>query len=340
LTDKSAYAERRVALDQVGWSDGPSREQVIVTRQHHSGHVIEIPVAVTTGARGGPTLAVMSGMHAGEYAGVLAAQRLVQQITPDVLSGRLIVVPVISTLAFMERNMQLNPVDQKEPHFQAPGNPGGSYTECLIDTLFELVSGADYLIDSHSGEMAQALYPWVPVPMIGPPELQERSRSLAAGFDVPYIELRSNPSSVPRLCVALAEGGVANVWVEAGKNGVPTEKDVRIHYDGYIAALHTAGMLEGTPARPAQSVLSGRRYQVNSSRSGVWHPAIKEGDIVEQGQLLGILTDYFGNELERFFAPERSLVLYYWTNPAINADRRPHGYDWHNGLVSLITLEG
>jgi hypothetical protein len=71
----------------------------------------------------------------------------------------------------------------------------------------------------------------------------------------------------------------------------------------------------------------------------VWHPAVKEGEIVEEGQYLGRLTDYFGNTLREFHSPTRSLVLYYWSNPAINADRRPHGYNWHNGLVSLLDLE-
>jgi predicted deacylase len=98
-------------------------------------------------------------------------------------------------------------------------------------------------------------------------------------------------------------------------------------------------MLEGEPARPNQETLKGRRSQVNAEISGVWHPAIKEGDIVEKGQYLGRMTDYFGNLLKEYHAPARSLVLYYWSNPAINADRRPHDYDWHNGLVSLLELE-
>jgi hypothetical protein len=43
--------------------------------------------------------------------------------------------------------------------------------------------------------------------------------------------------------------------------------------------------------------------------------------------------------LQEYHAPARSLVLYYWSSPAINAERTPHGYQWHSGLVSLIALE-
>ncbi len=329
----------KVELNQLEWSKGPGLEERIVTRKHHSGEQIEIPVACIRGVKPGPQLTVMSGMHAGEYSGVLAAQRLITAVKPGELSGTLLVVPVISTRAFMERNMQLNPVDQKEVHFIRPGNPGGTYSDLLIDTLFEVVRGSDYLIDSHAGEMAQTLFSWVPVPMRGPEELREKSLSLARGFDVKYIEPRYDEPSIPPLCLALADAGIANIWVECGKNGVPTESDTATHFDGYIAAMQTIGMLEGQPARPRQETLKGRRSQVSAEISGVWHPAIKEGDIVEKGQYLGRLTDYFGNTLQEYHSPARSLVLYYWSNPAINADRRPHGYNWHSGLVSLLEFE-
>ena len=133
--------------------------------------------------------------------------------------------------------------------------------------------------------------------------------------------------------------GIPNIWVECGKNGIPTPEHVSINYDGVISALKTVDMLPGSPDRPDQIEISGRRYQINAGQSGVWHPAIKEGDIVEKGQYLGRLTDFFGDELETYYAPERSLVLYYWTSHAINYDRQPHGYDWHTGLISMITME-
>ena len=330
---------RRVDLAGLSWSGEPGVDEVIVTRQHHSGHPLELPVARITGEKPGPTFTVMSGMHAGEYAGILAAQRLITQVKAADLSGALIVIPVISTAAFMLRNMQLNPYDEREIHFILPGNPEGTYSDCLVDTLWEVVKDSNYVIDSHAGEMAQALYPWVPIPMIGDEETQRKSYELALGFEVPGIEPRSNRNSIPPLCIAFSEAGIANVWVEVGKQGVPTERDISIHFNGYVASLQTAGMLPGKPARPKQEVLHGERYGVNSTKSGVWHPAVTEGQLVENGQLLGTLTDYFGNVLEEFHAPRRSQVFYYWSSPAINAERTPHGYQWHNALVSLLALE-
>jgi len=332
---------RTVDIEQLewSWSENPGLEELLVTRTHFSGEEIEIPVARIKGARPGPQMTVMSGMHAGEYSGILAAQKLISEVKPQELSGTLLVIPVISTRAFMERNMQLNPVDQKEVHFIRPGSPDGTYSDMLIDTLFEIVKDSDYLIDSHAGEMAQSLMSWVPVPMLGGSELSNQSLELARGFDVEYVEPRYDLPSIPPFCVALINAGIANIWVECGKNGVPTEQDTATHFDGYISALRTMKMLSGDPTRLRQKLLKGTRSQVNSKVSGVWHPAVREGHMVEAGQYLGRVTDYFGNTLEEFNSPTRSLVLYYWSNPAINAERRPHGYDWHNGLVSLLDLE-
>jgi predicted deacylase len=132
---------RAVDIEQLAWSWSvePGLEELLVTRTHSSGEEIEIPVARINGTRPGPMMTVMSGMHAGEYSGILAAQKLISEVNPEELSGTLLVIPVISTRAFMERNMQLNTVDQKEVHFIRPGNPEGTYSDMLIDTLFDVV---------------------------------------------------------------------------------------------------------------------------------------------------------------------------------------------------------
>ena len=322
----------------LNWHDTPGIEEVFVSRSGDK-HDVEIPVCVITGRKPGPTFTIMSGMHAGEYAGILAAHKNIKTINPDELLGRLIVIPVISKRAFYNRSMQLSPADEKEIHFVKPGNPKGTYSDVLIDTLFQIVKGSDYLIDMHSGEMVQALYPWVPVPMIGSKEIQEAPLGLAKGYKVDFLEYRYEIEAIPPLCLALFEAGIINIWVEIGKNGLPSKRDISAHHDGLVAALKTVGMLQGDPDRPKQKILTGKRHQINASESGIWYPKITEGQIVEKGELLGITTDIFGNFLEEYRARTRSFVLYYWTSPAINIERKPHGYDWHSGLVSLLELE-
>lgn len=313
-----------------------SKRTELVRRTHHSGEELTIPVAWIEGTRPGPTFAITSGMHAGEYAGVLAAIKLIQEINPAEVAGRVIVIPVISTRAFMMRSMQLSPVDEKEVHFQVPGNPGGTYSELLIDVLYELVREADYLIDMHAGEFAQSLLPWVPVPYVGPEGVRSRALQIARGFEVPYLDLRTDPGMIPAFARFLLERGIANVWTEIGQNGLPDPEAIRLQCEGCLRALRSVGILPGAPAPTFRHRYVGQRhYTVVANRSGIWYPAVTAGEIVAEGQVLGELRDYFGNVLERYTAPFDGIVLYYWSSPAINAERRPHGYNWHSGLVRL-----
>lgn len=55
----------RVPFESLALGDAPGHQELIVTRRHKSGEMIEIPVACVTGHKPGPTFAVMSGMHAG-----------------------------------------------------------------------------------------------------------------------------------------------------------------------------------------------------------------------------------------------------------------------------------
>ncbi len=311
----------------------------MVRKVHHSGEELLLPVATIQGDREGPTFAIMAGMHAGEYAGILAAIRLIQDLQPQRLAGRVIIVPVISTRAFMMRYMQLSPVDEKEVHYQVPGNPNGTYSEFLIDELYQVLRGANYLIDMHAGEFAQTLLSWVVVPMLGDLEMKRAAHRLAQGFEVQYLDLRTDPEKVPNLCRFLADQGTVNIYAEVGKNGLPDPKDVAVQYNGCLNALRAVGMLPGEKAQVFQHQYLGQTHHtVVAKQSGIWYPAVTLGQVVRRGDLLGELRDYFGNLLERYHSPMDGIVLYYWSSPAINAQRRPHGYDWHAGLVRLAGL--
>ena len=305
------------------------------TEHTANGEEITLPLGTVLGARDGPTVAITSGMHAGECQGVYAAVRLFRELDPAHVAGTVLVVPVISTRAFFMRSMQLSPVDEKEMHYQVPGNPRGTYSEQQIDLLYRLMRGAEYVIDMHAGELVQELTPWVAVPVTGDPALDRRSSLLARAFEVPFLDFRADRALVPAFAAFLADHGIANVWTEIGRNGLPEPETIRLQYEGCLNALRWLGMVPGEPVRHRHRYLQQRHHTVVSERSGVWWPAVRAGQTVREGDCLGTLSDLFGEPLEEYRAPFDGVVLYVWTNPAINAERRPHGYNWHSGLVRL-----
>ena len=310
-------------------------ERTFVRAEHRDG-TVEFPLAIISGARPGPTLAVTAGMHGGEYDGVLAATRLIRETDPASLAGRLLVIPVISTRAFMLRTMQLSPVDEREVHYVWPGHPEGTYSDLLVDLLFNAVKDADYLIDLHGGEFAQGLEPYVCVPKAADERLREGCLLLGRAFDVPFVDwrvLEETPLALPR---ALLDRGIPNIWTEIGRNGLPDPRATDLQHRGIVNAMRALGMLTGDARRHEPRLVGPRHWTTYADRSGIWRPAIAAGDRVWQGQVLGELQDYFGERLEVFHAPADALVEYIATSSAINAERRPHGYRWHQLLVQMV----
>src|SRR5437762_13723209 len=57
---------------------------------------LTIPVFVANGAKPGPVLALVSGLHGTEYASIIALERVIERIDPAQLSGTVIVVPLVN----------------------------------------------------------------------------------------------------------------------------------------------------------------------------------------------------------------------------------------------------
>lgn len=304
-----------------------------------TGDELEIPVARIVGAKSGPRFGVSAGMHSGESAGMHACIRLFREIDPFRLRGDLTIVPIMSTRAFFSRSMQLSPVDEKELHFQAPGNPSGSYSDFHIDTVFELLRHLDFHIDMHGAEQVQALDPWVAFPRPNDPEKYEEAILLAGSFPVPYIDART-PADMPYgLPFALLEQGVVNAWSEIGLDHRLRNDTVEMQFRGVMNALCRLEMLDVEPrGLMNQTPVGPKRWTVRSEVSGYWNRKVDPGQRVSRNQLLGEVYGLAGDLLDRHLAPEDALVQFVTTSPAINAERTPHGYDWHRDLVRLAEV--
>ena len=305
---------------------------------HPGGPDVEMPVATFRGPKPGPTIAITAGMHSGEYAGVWAAIELIRWLETVELSGTVIVVPVVSYLAFLDRSMQLSPVDQHELHYLWPGNPAHSHSHHVIDLLYRTIGECDAHVDMHGGEAAQELTPYVCVPWLGDGEVWDRSLALAQQFDVPFIDKRRIEDTQLALPKALLERGIPNIWTEIGCNAIPRKAHIDLQRNGAVNVLRLYGVVRGRggPRRTrAPRIVGPQHWSVFADQSGIWKPGVRAGEHVRKGQSLGALYDLFGRELATYAAEADAIVEYVCTSSGINADRRPAGYRWHQHLVQL-----
>lgn len=285
-----------------------------------------IPVSVIHGARPGPILATVSGVHGYEFSPILAADRLADRIDPGTLAGTLIIVRIANIPAYEGRSPFVSPVDGKNLNRAFPGSASGTVTERIADVISrEIVARADFLIDIHGGDGAEFLDAFVGV--YGGPLASDFDGALAVarGFGFANIvRYAMNTQAQVDTRRALNRQGVAagipTILVEIGENGSRDEADVEAIVKGVENALRTLAMRD-TPAHnvpPALRLFEGT-VGVSASHSGLFFPAATGGRYLWKGDLIGIIRDYTGKEVERLHAPINGYALYGIQGPPVRA---------------------
>jgi uncharacterized protein len=285
-----------------------------------------IPVTVIHGAQPGKVLAVVAGVHGFEFAAILAAERLAERIDPARLSGTLVLVRVANIPGFEGRSPNVNPVDRKNLNRVFPGTPQGTQTERIADLIArEVVARSDFLMDVHSGDGAEFLDAFIGV--YGGPLATDFPMALkvAQGFGFPNIvrylmatqaQIDSG-RSLNRQGVAM---GKPTILVEIGQNGSREDAHVVAIVAGVENALAILGMNDQPVRAPDQPArLFEGTTSVSAGRNGVYHPVTLRPRLLAKGELVGIIRDYTGAEVERLFSPVDGYALYGITGPPVEA---------------------
>ncbi|MBO0776592.1 MAG: succinylglutamate desuccinylase/aspartoacylase family protein, partial [Actinobacteria bacterium] len=231
---------------------------------------------------------------------------------------------VLNLPAFAGRTPFVVPDDGKNLNRCFPGSAHGTLAERLAyDTFTQLISGSDAVIDAHCGDLVEALQPFS-LQEAGPAE--DRARELAAAYGLPYV-IRQAPG--PDRAVAgtssgaAAAAGIPAITAEAGGCGLVEPQAVAMHTAGLDSVLRLLGMTGGQPhrepPRPEPRYLS-RFLWLRCQQAGWWEPAVRPGDTVADGQLIGTVTSLDGAEtLEVITAPAGCVVIFLTSSPAVAA---------------------
>ena len=132
----------------------PGKQQgfMQVPYSHNLSGWANVMIPITTVANGiGPTVLILGGNHGDEYQGQIAAMKIARELTPDMVTGRIILIPSLNFPAARAAT-RLSPLDGMNMNRAFPGDPEGSATSqiahFLTNVLFPL---SDVVIDIHSG---------------------------------------------------------------------------------------------------------------------------------------------------------------------------------------------
>src|SRR5580698_3506991 len=152
-----------------------------------------LPVVVINGAKSGPMLAVVSGAHGTEYASIIALEKLAHSTDPSMLSGALVVVPLVNMASFQQKVPHLNPVDGKNMNRFYPGKADGTQTERASWAIAkQVLEKCDYLIDYHGGDLDENLRKYSYWADTGHPKMDATMRDMVLAFGLDHIIIQRN----------------------------------------------------------------------------------------------------------------------------------------------------
>lgn len=282
-----------------------------------------IPVTIAAGLEPGPVLALVAGTHGSEPSPIMALQQVRAELDPAQLRGTVIIVHIANVPSFIHRTIYRGPWDDKNLNRVYPGREDGSASERIAHAITtQVIDQCDCLIDMHSGDGNEALRPYAYWNKLGLDDaVDDRARELALAFGLDHIVVdRSRPRdpAVSQFCSNTAHvRGKAAVTTEVGGLGVPTDDMVALNIRGAFRVMCHLEMLPGPRERVEHPVWIEPSEVLLSPDTGTWHPEVRPDERVEEGALIGRLTDYFGETIAEVRSPMAGLIMYVVASPAM-----------------------
>lgn len=274
------------------------------------GGEFQLPATILHGEQPGKTVLITAGIHAEEYVGIQSALELSEMLKVQKIAGTVVIVKVVNRKAFELRSGSDSHEDGKNLNRVFPGNREGTWSERLAYAIEkELLSIADYYIDLHSGDGYEQLTPYVYYAGAAAKEVVEQSREMAQQADVPYM---AGSNVAMGGCYNYAASlGIPSILLERGQMGGWTKEESHSTRRDVRNILCHLGIYQGEKDYRNYYPLEVKNlcYQA-ANEQGLWYPCKKPGDMIQQGDILGVIKDYEGKILEVCKAEYGGVILY------------------------------
>lgn len=305
---------KREAFEIGGESIEPgTRRTIDIPISQLSIHVpISMSAHVVHGTQPGKTAFVSAAVHGDEIIGVEIIRRLLKMPIIDRVRGTLILVPIVNAYGFMAHSRYLP--DRRDLNRSFPGSKKGSLAAQLAEAFMrEIAARSDLGIDLHTAAAHRENLPQVRISP-GRPDLCALARDFAAPVILP-ADIR--PGS---LRDAAGKAGTDILLYEAGEALRFDEASIRIGVSGILRVLRTIGMLAAGAVKPSKikPIESESSAWERAPEGGILRAYKQSGDIVEKGEVLGIVANPFGERETDVVARRAGLIIGRTRLPVVN----------------------
>ena len=273
-----------------------------------------MPVTLISGDKPGKTLLVTAQIHSGEYAGTPAVIRLAKEIDPAMLCGNLILFHIVNISGFYEGTNAYMPEDHGNLNRCYPGNDetvSGRVASFFVREIFPYV---DAVIDLHGGGMNEKLSTCLFYGGIND-DVRKRSLEIAEATNIPVCIISHNRKG--EMGYAANVLGIPAILMERGYGGLCEPEWCESYYRDLRLILNKLDMYDTDDTAACEKTIYTEAIYMDAEEDGIWYPAVDTDKRVFKGELLGKVTDLYGNLLHEYYAEGNGIVMYYRTS--INA---------------------
>ena len=280
--------------------DRPGKQQgfLQVPYSHNLGGWANVLVPITVVARGaGPSVLVLGGNHGDEYQGQIAAMKLARELTPEMVRGRIVVIPSLN-LPAARAATRLSPLDGMNMNRAFPGQPEGPVTSQIAHFLTTvLFPMSDVVIDIHSGGRSMEFVPCATMHLV--PDRDQRARMFDAmlAWNSDFAFLYADIAGTGLLPVEAENQGKLVVTTEMGGGECIPASVHRVTQSGLRNVLLHVGALKGRARSRASLGLPPviltqglhREDYLLAPESGIFEIALDLGAQVKRGSVIGFI---------------------------------------------------
>jgi len=273
--------------------------------------LLSLPITVINGVEAGPRLWMSAAIHGDEINGVDIIRQVLERINPSQLHGVLIAVPIVNVFGFIEQSRYLP--DRRDLNRSFPGSPRGSLASRLADLFMtEIVSRCTHGIDLHTAAQHRTNLPQIRA-NLDDPETYYCAKAFAAPL-LMHSTVRDGS-----LRQAATKRGIPILLYEGGEALRFDPDAIAIGVEGILRMMVGLNMIELVFPESLHPSLEVKQSKwVRAPRSGILRLTVKLGQRVDKKQVLCVISDAFGENSIKAYAPFDGLVIGHTQNPLVN----------------------
>lgn len=297
-----AKENKTIQINGSSVAPGQSKLMRIEIAKLPTGTLIDIPIHVFNAKEPGPTVLLQAGLHGDEINGVETLRRMLELKDFKLKKGAVVVVPILNVFGFIHFSRDVP--DGKDVNRSFPGRKSGSLASRIAyHYTQQIVPQIDVAIDLHTGGGQRENYPQVRFT-----ENDEAGKYLAELFNAPFYFASRLINGSFRKMVFKKEKPV--VVFEAGESMRFDEQSIAVARKGILNVLSGLEMLQlDSLEKSHASILFEKTTWIRAPRAGMFIPIVKNGELVDKGNLLGKVTDTFAKNSKLIKAPKKGHIF-------------------------------